>query len=58
LVLFKDELCHVSEGEGPAWKLQVNISGLLCETKGNCTAEEKWTLNTWWIYASSAVEVM
>jgi hypothetical protein len=33
LVLFKGELCDVSEGAGSAWKLQVSISGLLYETR-------------------------
>jgi hypothetical protein len=42
LVLFKGELCDVSEGAGSAWKLQVSISGLLYETR-ETTAEEKWT---------------
>jgi hypothetical protein len=33
LVLFKGELCHVSEGAGSAWMLQVSVSGLLYETR-------------------------
>jgi hypothetical protein len=57
LILLKGKLCHVSEGAGSAWKLQVSISGL-CMKQGKQLQKKNGLLNSWWIHASSAVKVL